>query len=171
MKKHTILAVILILLAAMLVVAAIPATDVKPMVNFTAKEQMCKVTKEGTVKVKEDWTKEWGMVQVCQDSSSDPLATGEVTLETIMGYYNTKKNNSGWIVYRYSLKTDQGTWKGYRLATTDSNGVTYTSGKAWGAGSLGYRPNNNGWQMWYKMTDEYPAIINGKYTADFPPEE
>ncbi len=87
-----------------------------------------------------------------------------------MGWYNIEKNDAGWIAYEYKLVTDHGTWKGYRIASTDANGNTYTSGRAWGTGSLGNRPNNNGWQMWYKMTDESPAIIGGKYTAEFEEE-
>lgn len=168
MNKRIILITIPILLVALLLVAAIPAAeDVKPMVTYTAKEQMCKVIKEGTVKDQEDWRKVWGEVIVCQDTSADPLATGQVTLKAIVGWYNVNKNDAGWVAYEYKLVTDHGTWKGYRIASTDADGNTYTSGRAWGSGALGNRPHNNGWQMWYKMTDESPAIIGGKYTAEF----
>ena len=168
MNKRIILIAIPILMVAMLLVAASPAAeDVKPMVTYTAKEQGCKIIKEGTVKEQEGWRKVWDEVQVCQDTSDDPLVTGQVTLKAIIGWYNTDKNDAGWTAYEYKLVTDHGTWKGYRIASTDANGVTYTSGRAWGTGSLGNRPNNNGWQMWFKMTDEYPAIIGGKYTAEF----
>jgi hypothetical protein len=172
MNKRILLIAILTLLVTSLLVAAIPATeDVKPMVLYTAKEQSCKVIKEGTSKEQEDWRKVWGEVQVCQDTSADPLVTGQVTLKAIIGWYNTEKNDAGWIAYEYKLVTDHGTWQGYRLAQTDADGNTYTSGRAWGTGALGNRPHNNGWQMWYKMTDESPAIIGGKYTAEFEEEE
>jgi hypothetical protein len=173
MNKRIILIAIPILLIAMLLLGALPAKEeVKPMVNYTAKEQMCKVLKEGTNKdVGEGWHKIWGEVQVCKDTSTDPLATGDVTLKTIVGWYDTTRENYGWTAYEYKLVTDQGTWKGFRIASTDIKGVTYTSGKAWGTGALGYRPNSNGWQMWYKMTDEYPAIIHGKYMAEFKEEK
>lgn len=173
MNKRVILIAIPILLVALLLVAAIPAgEDVKPMVTYTAKEQGCKVIKEGTIKDQEDWRKVWGEVMVCQDTSEDPLVTGQVTLKQIVGWYNIEKNNSGWIAYEYKLVTDHGTWKGIRIARTDADGNTYTSGKAWATGGLAPRPVGNkywdgGWQMWYKMTDESPAIITGKYTAEF----
>lgn len=169
MNKRIILITIPILLLAMILMAAVPvAKDVKPMVNYTAKEQMCKVSKAGTEKdVGEGWHKVWGEVIVCKDTSADPLVTGDVTLKTIVGWYDTTRNNYGWTAYEYKLVTDHGTWKGYRIASTDIKGVTYTSGKAWGVGALGNRPHSNGWQMWYKMTDESPAIIGGKYTAEF----
>jgi hypothetical protein len=171
MNKRIILIAIPLLLVAMLLVAALPAAeDIKPMVTYTAKEQMCKVVKEGTVKEVEDYTKVYGEVKVCQDTSDDPLVAGQVTLKTVVGWNSNTKNNAGWVLYEYKLVTDQGTWKGFRIASTDTDGNTYISGKAWGTGMLGNRPHNNGWQMWYKMTDASPAIILGKYT-ELPSEE
>jgi hypothetical protein len=169
MNKRIILITIPILLVALILMAAAPVVeDVKPMVTYTAKEQMCKVSKAGTDKdVGEGWHKVWGEVKVCKDTSADPLVAGDITLKTVVGWYDTTRNNYGWTVYESKLVTDHGTWKGYRIASTDIKGVTYTNGKAWGSGALGNRPTSNGWQMWYKMTDESPAIIGGKYTAEF----
>jgi hypothetical protein len=176
MYKRIILITIPILLVAMLLVGALPAKEeVKPMVYYTAKEQMCKVIKEGTVvDIKEgnhkeavNWQRESGQVMVCQNTSDDPMVAGKVTLKTITGWHDLDKNNYGWTVYETKLETKHGTWKGVRIASTDTKGVTYTNGKAWGVGSLGNRPTSNGWQMWYKMTEESPAIITGKYTAEF----
>ena len=91
MNKRIILIAIPIMVVALLLVAAIPAEeDVKPMVTYTAKEQSCKIIQEGTIKEKEDWRKVWGEIQVCQDTSDDPLVTGQVTLKSIIGMYNTK---------------------------------------------------------------------------------
>ena len=173
MYKRIVLFTIPILLVAMLLVGALPAKEeVKPMVNYTAKEQMCKISKEGTHKdVGEGWHKVWGQVQVCQNTSSDPMVAGTITLKTIVGWNDTTRNDYGWTAYEFKLVTDHGTWKGYRIASTDIHGVTYTSGKGWGVGSLGNRPNSNGYQMWYKMTDESPAIITGKYTAEYEEDE
>ncbi len=71
MNKRIILITIPILLVALLLVAAIPAAeDVKPMVTYTAKEQMCKVIKEGTVKEQRRLAQGMGRGQVCQNTSS-----------------------------------------------------------------------------------------------------
>jgi hypothetical protein len=118
---------------------------------------------EGTTKNNDSRKITWDAKWSCVDSSSDPLAAGEVELKLLYSEANTKQNMAGYAWYSFTLKNDHGKWMGYRIARTNSDGETFTNAFGWGTGEMGDRPHMRGWQIYYKMTDASPSVISGKY--------